>query len=86
MPASEKPCQEVTINQKALFLREFEKWLINYLECNRESRRENAIQQAVTAFRSSMKANADYHQSLSELDEGSEYHDSIARIYSALAE
>ena len=37
MAHSEMPCQEITINQKALFLREFEKWLMHYLECSQES-------------------------------------------------
>jgi hypothetical protein len=83
--APEQPCQEVTINQKALFLREFEKWLINYLECSRESGTKDIVHQAITAFRTSMKASADYHQSLLELDKGFEYHNNIARIYSALA-
>ena len=85
MATSELPCQEVTINQKALFLREFEKWLMHYLECRQESGKANAIQDAVAAFRASMKANADYHQNLAGLDEGSKYHDNIARIYSSLA-
>ena len=85
MAASEPPCQEVTINQKALFLREFEKWLMHYLECSQESGKENAIQEAIAAFRASMKANAEYHQNLAALDEGSKSHDNIARIYSSLA-
>jgi hypothetical protein len=46
---------------------------------------KDIVHQAITAFRTSMKASADYHQSLSELDKGFEYHNNIARIYSALA-
>jgi hypothetical protein len=85
MAHSEMPCQEITINQKALFLREFEKWLMHYLECSQESGKADAIQEAVAAFRASMKAKADYHQNLAGLDEGSKYHNDIAGIYSALA-
>ena len=88
MPASDVPCQELTINQKARFLNEFEQWLVHYLKCNSESSlSRDASRDAVSSFRASMKANADYHSDIAALDvEDGKYHRVLAQIYAALAQ